>query len=191
MSREIDFDSMTDEQHQKIINAAFVQIFKTGNAGLQDRIEFLLHYDRPMSMTKEEDNAIFNKCVELSRQHMKDWGLPYSLTNDQETRRKYCGKVARTVFKQSIVGELEREGYEFPESIKKPFLCEKCPLRFSDIRRVKFHIKEMHAEKNLECLECHKKFTTLGQLNFHLKVVHPKILLSCDKCKKSLNRNRL
>jgi hypothetical protein len=41
------------------------------------------------------------------------------LTNDPETRKKYCGKVAAKNLKQSIIDELEQAGFKLPPGIEE------------------------------------------------------------------------
>ncbi len=113
-------DLISTEVHQRIIKTAFVELYKTSNdLAVKKRIEFLLHYDRRMSLQILADDVIFDKCVEISRKYKKAWDLPYVLTNDPETRKKYCGKVAAKNLKQSIIDELEQAGYFLPPEIEE------------------------------------------------------------------------
>ena len=89
--------------------------------------------------------------------------------------------------------------YQTEESLQKhmlddhsgvKYLCDQCPLSFTNTILRSHHIVRNHKEKTMKCDQCDMWFSTKGLLGIHLDSVHLKTRRkTCEVCGETFNAN--
>ena len=64
------------------------------------------------------------------------------------------------------------------------FPCDQCPKKYASWKLLKFHFKQVHAEKKYACSLCPKRFGIKGLLAAHERGQHPTEKVKCETCGK-------
>ncbi|KAJ6645360.1 Zinc finger protein [Pseudolycoriella hygida] len=174
---------------------------------VEDSYEYQLMYDcEPVIKDDREDNDDMDNFASYESDHNEIQELEKELEDlvaYEEPKRKRKRKT-KDASKQPVICGICDEVFEKlfkldyhmrtkHSSQKLPFVCSKCPKRFSSESKVKLH-ENVHLPNQLKmvhpCPYCDKKFTKAVNVTTHVRSIHIREKpFICEECGKSFGTN--